>query len=63
MPKSYKNQLLEKIADYIVFIHNGEIILNKTKDELIYEYGVIRCSENDFHNMLTLHGSVHFAGL
>ncbi len=42
---------LEKIADYIVFIHNGEIILNKTKDELIYEYGVIRCSENDFHNI------------
>ncbi|KXT66733.1 ABC transporter ATP-binding protein [Streptococcus sp. DD04] len=39
---------LEKIADYIVFIHDGEIILNKTKDELIYEYGVIRCSENDF---------------
>ena len=44
---------LEKIADYIVFIHNGEIILNKTKDELIYEYGVIRCSENDFHNVLS----------
>ena len=44
---------LEKIADYIVFIHNGEIILNKTKDELIYEYGVSRCSENDFHNILS----------
>lgn len=43
---------LEKIADYIVFIHNGEIILNKTKDELIYEYGVIRCSESDYHNIL-----------
>lgn len=43
---------LEKIADYIVFIHKGEIILNKTKDELIYEYGVIRCSENDFYNIL-----------
>lgn len=42
----------EKIADYIVFIHNGEIILNKTKDELIYEYGVIRCSEKDYHNIL-----------
>lgn len=39
---------LEKIADYIVFIHNGEILLNKTKDELIYEYGVIRCTESDF---------------
>ena len=44
---------LEKIADYIVFIHNGEIFLSKTKDELIYEYGVIRCSENDFHNILS----------
>ena len=43
---------LEKIADHIVFIHNGEIILSKTKDELIYEYGVIRCSENDFYNIL-----------
>lgn len=42
---------LEKIADYIVFIHNGEIILNKTKDELIYEYGVIRCSESDYRNI------------
>lgn len=44
---------LEKIADYIVFIHDGEIILNKTKDELIYEYGVIRCSENDFISIAT----------
>lgn len=43
---------LEKIADYIVFIHNGEIILNKTKDELIYEYGVVRCSESDYYNIL-----------
>lgn len=42
---------LEKIADYIVFIHNGEIILNKTKDELIYEYGVIRCTESDFREI------------
>lgn len=42
---------LEKIADYIVFIHKGEIILNKTKDELIYQYGVIRCSESDFLNI------------
>jgi ABC-2 type transport system ATP-binding protein len=42
---------LEKIADYIVFIHQGQIILNKTKDELIYDYGVIRCSEKDFENI------------
>ncbi len=42
---------LEKIADYIVFIHKGEVILNRTKDELIYNYGVIRCSENNFVNI------------
>lgn len=42
---------LEKIADYIVFIHQGQIILNKTKDELIYDYGIIRCSEKDFENI------------
>ncbi len=39
---------LEKIADYIVFIHKGSIILEKNKDELIYNYGIIRCSEQDF---------------
>ncbi len=38
---------LEKIADYIVLIHNGQILLNDTKDKLIYEYGIIRCSEDD----------------
>lgn len=34
---------LEKVADYIVFIHQGKIILSKSKDELIYNYGIIRC--------------------
>ena len=36
---------LEKIADYITFIHNGEIILTETKDNLIYNYGILRCKE------------------
>lgn len=34
---------LEKIADHIVLIDHGEIILNKPKDELIYDYGIMRC--------------------
>ncbi|MDD6794689.1 MAG: ABC transporter ATP-binding protein, partial [Clostridiaceae bacterium] len=42
---------LEKIADYITFIDSGKIILSKTKDELIYKYGVIKCSEKDFRNI------------
>ena len=39
---------LEKIADYITFIHNGSIILNEKKDDLIYNYGVMRCTAAQF---------------
>ncbi|MEK4253005.1 ABC transporter ATP-binding protein [Ureibacillus sp. FSL K6-2830] len=31
---------LEKIADYITFIHEGEIVFSKNKDELLYDYGI-----------------------
>lgn len=30
---------LEKIADYIVFIHNGKVVFSKYKQELICQYG------------------------
>lgn len=39
---------LEHIADYITFINDGEILLSKTKDELIEKYGIVKCSEVDF---------------
>ena len=39
---------LEKLCDYIVFIHDGRIMLNKEKDELLNEFGVINCSLDDF---------------
>lgn len=34
---------LEKVADYITFIHNGKIILTEQKDTLLYDYGIARC--------------------
>lgn len=34
---------LEKIADYITFIHNGKVLFCKSKDDLTYNYGIIRC--------------------
>lgn len=34
---------LEKIADYITFIHQGKVLFCRTKDELRYRYGIIRC--------------------
>ncbi len=40
---------LEKVADYIIFIDNGKIILGEYKDKLIYEYGIARMREKDFN--------------
>lgn len=34
---------LEKVADYITCIHQGKVLFSKSKDELRYQYGIIRC--------------------
>ncbi len=42
---------LEKIADYITFIHNGEIVFTEEKDELIYNYGLLKCGASEFDQL------------
>lgn len=42
---------LEKVADYITFLHEGRILLSKPKDELIYQYGILRCGQSLFENL------------
>lgn len=44
---------LERIADYITFIHKGKIILTETKDKLIYNYAILRCSDKNFLSLDT----------
>jgi len=39
---------LEKIADYITFIHDGNVIFNEEKDTLKYNYGIMRCKAAQF---------------
>lgn len=39
---------LEHIADYITFISDGNIIFCKSKDELLDNYGIVKCSEEQF---------------
>lgn len=36
---------LEKICDYIAFLHKGNLILFEEKDVLLSEYGIIHCTE------------------
>lgn len=42
---------LEKVADYIVFIHKGKVIFSKPKDELKYNYGIVKCGAAQFDDM------------
>lgn len=39
---------IQKIADYVIFIHQGKIILEEQKDELVYGYGIMRCAREQF---------------
>lgn len=42
---------LEKIADYIIFIHKGKVIFEETKDNLIYNYGIMKCKLKEFNDI------------
>ncbi len=42
---------LEHVADYITFINNGEIVLSKETDELLNNYGIVKCTEKEFNDI------------
>lgn len=42
---------LEKVADYITFIHKGEIVLSEAKDTLLENHGVIKCGAGDLERL------------
>ena len=39
---------LEHIADYIVFIDKGAIVLENTRDEIIDNFGILKCDIDEF---------------
>ena len=42
---------LDKIADYITFIHEGKIVFSKSKDELRENMGIVKCGARAFNDM------------
>lgn len=42
---------LERVADYITFIHNGQILFSEPKDALIESHGIVKCSPNQFETL------------
>ncbi len=35
---------LEKLCDYVAFLHKGKLLLYEEKDRLLGEYGIVRCT-------------------
>ena len=42
---------LEKVADYIVFIHKGRILISDEKDAILERYGLVKCGREDFDRL------------
>lgn len=42
---------LEKVADYIVYLHQGKVMFSKPKDELRYRYGLLRCGAAQYESI------------
>ena len=39
---------LDRIADYIIFINNGEIVLENDRDVIFDDYGILKCNIDEF---------------
>lgn len=43
---------LEHVADKIIFMDSGKIVLNEDRDELLEEYGILKCSIQEFSKVM-----------
>ena len=46
---------LEKVADYIVFIHNGQIVFQMEKDTLLERFAVCKCGKGELSRFEQAH--------
>lgn len=42
---------LEKVADYIAFLHQGKLRFYMDKDALLYSFGVVRCTQEEYRKI------------
>ena len=42
---------LEHIADEIIFIDEGKVLLNKSRDDILDNYGILKCSLEEFSSI------------
>lgn len=44
---------LEKLCDYVAFLHKGKLLLCEEKDRLLAEYGLVHCTTEQFKDIPT----------
>ena len=42
---------IQKIADYVILIHQGKIIFEEQKDDLVYHFGIVKCGRETFASL------------
>ena len=42
---------IESIADYIIFIDKGKLVFDKEKDDILDDYGIVKCNNSDFKKL------------
>ena len=42
---------LEKVADYITYLHQGQVVLSDSKDEILEHYGRVGCTQTDLQTI------------
>ena len=42
---------LEKICDYITFIHKGRVVFSEAKDDLREKYAILKCSKSEYEGI------------
>lgn len=42
---------LEKLCDYIAFLHKGKLLICEEKDQLLAEYGLIHCTADELQSL------------
>jgi len=42
---------LEKLCDYVAFLHKGKLLVCEEKDQLLAEYGLIHCTAEEIQNL------------
>lgn len=47
---------LEKICDYVAFLHKGNLVLFEEKDRLLEKYGIIQCTKEQLQELRSICG-------